>query len=304
MYGDLVFGGPRERLAALRTTYRIAMERDWMQVRPNTVLGWILRIPLRMMPHGTIVKVRTGINQGMKWIVGSSLHSCWLGTYELEKQRTLTRFVKPGSTVFDIGANAGFYTLAFSRLVGEQGRVWSFEPLAENANNILRHIKLNGLRNVVLLQAATTDRTGIVGFRTSEANTSGAISQEELYKVPAVSLDYLVENQICAMPDLIKMDVEGAESSVLEGCKLILSGKTTIIFIALHGDEQKIRCRKILESFGYEIMLFDGTTLGNKPLWDDEIYAVPTACREDSDPPRPSAHRPLSLRPAQSSDCS
>lgn len=57
----------------------------------------------------------------MAWVVGSAPHGCWLGTYELEKQRTIMPFIKPGMTIFDIGAQAGFYTLLFSRLVGPSG---------------------------------------------------------------------------------------------------------------------------------------------------------------------------------------
>ncbi len=229
-----------------------------------------------MIPGGTVVKVRTGVNRGMKWVVGSSLHSCWLGTYELEKQRVIAQFVKPGSTVFDVGASAGFYTLAFSRLVEQQGHVYAFEPVAENMSNILRHVKLNALQNVILLQVAVKDTTGVVGFKVSADNVTGAISEDEPYKVPTLSLDYLVESQICAMPDLIKIDVEGAESSVLEGSKAILSRKRTALFIALHGDEERIRCKKILESLGYKIVLLDGTALGKRSLRNVEIYAIPT----------------------------
>src|SRR5688572_27975846 len=102
------------------------LQRDWSHISPRSFWGALLRLPLRAIPKRTTVKVQSGINRGMKWIVGSSIHGCWLGTYELEKQPVIERFVRPGMTVFDIGANAGFYTLAFSRLVGEEGRVWAF----------------------------------------------------------------------------------------------------------------------------------------------------------------------------------
>jgi hypothetical protein len=83
-----------------------------------TLLGKVLRLPLRLLPKGMVVPILTGPAKGQKWIVGSSNHGCWLGTYELEKQAVLERFVKPGMTVYDIGAQAGFYSLFFSRLVG------------------------------------------------------------------------------------------------------------------------------------------------------------------------------------------
>jgi hypothetical protein len=88
----------------------------------RTLLGKVLRLPLRLLPKGMAIPILRGSAKGLKWIVGSSNHGCWLGTYELEKQVALERFVKPGMTVYDIGAQAGFYTLFFSRLVGGGGR--------------------------------------------------------------------------------------------------------------------------------------------------------------------------------------
>lgn len=254
-----------------------SMLHNWSKTIPSSsTLGTILRLPLRLIPGGTVVKVRAGLNKGMKWKVGSGAHGCWLGLFELEKQAAMKPFIKPGMTVFDIGANAGFYTLTFSCLVEEQGRVWAFEPLAENANNILRHINLNRLTNVTLLQAAVVDHSGLVGFRIGENNATGTVSdEEELYKVPAVFLDNLVEAGAVPVPDVVKIDVEGFESSVLVGSKKLLAARQTTLFIALHGDEERKRCRKILESFRYKIFLLDGTAVGDDALQGDEIYAIP-----------------------------
>lgn len=249
---------------------------DWSQIDPNTLSGRLLRLPLRLVPKRSVVRVLSGLNRGMKWIVGASIHGCWIGSYEPSKQRSLARQVQPGMKVFDIGANAGFYTLAFSRLVGEGGHVWAFEPLAENVHNLLRHIELNGLRNVTVMQAAVADRAGFVEFQVAESNSMGSITGAATgYKVPAVSLDDLIDRGVVPLPDLIKMDVEGAESRVLEGAKGLLRARTTVLFIALHGEQQKERCREILEAAGYEVYLLTGTKLSGAALAEDEIYALP-----------------------------
>jgi FkbM family methyltransferase len=262
----------------LKSVTRIT-HRDWREVRPDTVLGWLLRLPLRLIPRGTVLGIRFGVNRRAKWVIGTGVYSYWLGTYELEKQVVMKRVVKPGMTVFDIGANAGFYTLFFSRLVGDRGQVWAFEPLPENGHNILRHIRLNRLQNVTLLQAAVSDRIGAVGFA-AEDNSTGAIAQRGDFITPTFSLDYLVCNQVIPAPDLIKIDVEGAEYLVLEGARLLLNQQKPMLFIALHGAEQKRRCQKALERLDYQIFNLDGSALDTPVLQDDEIYAMPKCFRQ------------------------
>jgi hypothetical protein len=89
---------------------------NWSAIDRRSILGRFLRLPLRLLPRGLVITIRRGPAKSMKWLVGSSDHGCWLGTYELDKQQALTQFVRTGMTVYDVGAQAGFYTLFFSRL--------------------------------------------------------------------------------------------------------------------------------------------------------------------------------------------
>ena len=63
----------------------------------------------------------------MRSIIGAGIHQCWLGTYEAEKQRAIAKLVRPGMTLYDVGAHSGFYTLLFSRLTGTRGMVYSLD---------------------------------------------------------------------------------------------------------------------------------------------------------------------------------
>jgi hypothetical protein len=83
-------------------------------------------------------------------------------------------------------------------------------------------------------------------------------------------------------PDLIKIDVEGAEYLVLEGARLLLNQQKPMLFIALHGAEQKRRCQKALEGLDYQIFNLDGSALNTPVLQDDEIYAMPKCYRQFS----------------------
>ena len=115
----------------------------------------------------------------------------------------------------------------------------------------------------------------MTGFQTTGCHATGHITDTGQYRVPAVSLDGLIAENVLPVPDLIKMDVEGAESLVLDGAGTLLGGNKTILFIALHGENQKQRCLDLLLSLAYRIFLLDGTELRDAALPFDEIYALP-----------------------------
>lgn len=198
---------------------------------PNQPLGWLLRLPLRVVSPYSILRILTGPNRGLKWVVGTGNHSCWLGTYESDLAKSIAARVKPGMTVFDVGAHAGYYTLMLSRLVGSHGRVLAFEANPDNASNLRRHLQINDIQNVELIEAAVCDRNGEAFFQ-SNAHRSGfgymGALAESGESVRTVVLDDF------PVPDLIKMDIEGAETRALAGASKLLSARRTVIFLALH----------------------------------------------------------------------
>jgi 16S rRNA C967 or C1407 C5-methylase (RsmB/RsmF family) len=66
----------------------------------------------------------------------------------------LTKFLKPGMTVMDVGANQGIYTTAAARAVGRSGRVYAFEPAPSELKKLRANIKINRLRNVAVIESA------------------------------------------------------------------------------------------------------------------------------------------------------
>ena len=247
---------------------------DWTTISKTSLLGRMLRLPLHLIPRRTIVTIPSGINRGMKWRVGSSIHGSWLGNDELDKQEALTKFLSRDSTIFDVGAHAGFFTLAFSRLA-PNGKVFAFEPLAENTSNLIDHINLNGCKNVTIYQAAVTDQTGFTGFRLDSSSMMGNVDTDGSYRVATISLDSLVTDYDIPIPNLIKMDIEGAESSALAGARHIMSQQKTVIFLALHGDEQQSLCHAILRENRYECYELNGSPISESDPLPSEIYALP-----------------------------
>ncbi len=163
---------------------------NWSAIDPNSVGGRLLRLPVRMLPKSAVMTIRRGPAKGMKWIVGAATHGCWLGTYELDKQKSIQKFVRPGMIAYDVGAQAGFYTLILSRLVGDQGRVFAFEPNARELTYLIRHVSLNRLRNVEIVQAAVGEKTGTVPFTIDRGVTQNAIAEHRTgVTVAALALD-------------------------------------------------------------------------------------------------------------------
>jgi FkbM family methyltransferase len=245
---------------------------NWSAIDRRSLAGRLLRLPLRALPARSVMRVRQGPARGMKWIAGSSVHGCWLGTYELEKQKSLERFIRPGMTIYDIGAQAGFYTLFFSRLAGDRGKVFAFEPCAYEARFLIDHVRLNHLENVRVVQAAVCEKRGLLPMSSDRGMCENRLGDDPdaTLMVPTISLD----SSGLPVPDLIKMDVEGAEAAVLRGAQRTLREARPVLFVALHGDEQRKACAIILRDAGYSLHDLDGQRLSGA-LSVDEVYALP-----------------------------
>ena len=101
------------------------------------LIGPSLRKIARRYPEGSVTTIKHGYLAGYRWRRSHRYVSAyWLGIYELPIQECLVRKLKPGNVFYDIGANAGFFSLLGSNCVGPEGRVFAFEPLPENIRSI------------------------------------------------------------------------------------------------------------------------------------------------------------------------
>ncbi|MEA2338416.1 MAG: hypothetical protein QOE82_2423 [Thermoanaerobaculia bacterium] len=226
-----------------------------MMSRLRSLVAEIIRLPLRLMPRQAIVRIRSGELRGWRWIVGSSTNGCWLGTYERHMQRLFQECVRPGATVFDIGANVGFFTLLASKLAGDSGRVYAFEPLPRNLYYLERHIAVNAITNVIVEAVAVAATSGEAHFRTAEHASMGGLAEGGNLRVVTASLDDLIAGGVVARPDFVKMDIEGAEADALRGAARLLSTGPLTIALSTHGYQQHERCGSILNDAGFALEL-------------------------------------------------
>ena len=178
----------------------------------------------------TWVVVRAGPARGTRLLIEPhSEKYYWTGLYEKPIQEALESWLRPGMTYWDVGAHIGFFTALASRLVGDAGSVHSFEPFRPNFERLRLTIEANELNNVGTYNAALSSQCGSIqvneGRHTSMATTSVApITADRvgapLTTVASFTLDALAD--LHGRPDVIKVDVEGAEIDVLEGGQALL----------------------------------------------------------------------------------
>lgn len=213
----------------------------------------VARLPLRLIPPSTIVRVLSGPMRGSKWVAGSCPHAAWIGTFERAKLRHFVGRLSPGMTVWDIGANVGVYALSAARSVGRAGRVYAIEPMAENIQFLLIHIALNHIENVVVLRAAATDTDGTARMARGDSLSESHLNPAGDEDVRSLRLDSLVASGQSAMPDVVKIDVEGAEGQVLCGGGCVFAQRKPLLYLSLHGSTQRERCQSLLTGWGYRI---------------------------------------------------
>jgi FkbM family methyltransferase len=233
--------------------------------------GRLLRWPLRWIPRETTVRVLQGPLRGARWVVGSHTHGCWFGTYELARQQALVRLVRPGAVVYDLGANAGFYTLLAARLAGPAGAVLAFEPLPRNLEYLRRHVLLNRCTNVTVVEAAVADRSGEARLATNDAATA-SLRADGAIVVRTVTLDDMVFERHVRPPSLLKVDVEGAELAVLHGAGRVMKTFRPVVVLSTHDLDLRRECQRLLASWGY---MLGAEETGRSPAEVDEVIAIP-----------------------------
>jgi len=201
---------------------------------------------LDLIPRRAILPVLSGPLRGARWIVGAHTHGCWIGTYEREVQHVFRQYVLPGMVVYDIGANAGFFSLLAARLVKPDGHVYAFEPLPANLAYLRHHVELNGAANVTVTSFAVGEHDGEQLLACGNGRPFARLHDDGAIVVKVVSLDTATRNFL--PPDFVKMDIEGGEHAALLGASGLLARGRTRWLISSHGWRQHDACLAILRA--------------------------------------------------------
>ncbi|MGH2919556.1 MAG: FkbM family methyltransferase [Solirubrobacteraceae bacterium] len=178
------------------------------------------------------------------------------GTLEPAVVEAMVRTVRPGHVFYDIGANLGYFTLVASRMVGPDGRVIAFEPVPWCVDAVAANIALNDLRNAEVRAEAVGERSGHAHLRVvRDASQSmlaslsrGADTREEI-DVDVVAIDDLVAAGAIPPPDVMKIDIEGAEILALDGMRETIARHQPRIICEIH--ETNAAFAALMDEVGY-----------------------------------------------------
>ncbi len=229
---------------------------------PNGRSGWE-RIDFRVVARhdSTLEPQKVELDEETSiWIPND-----WEGRIFQEAEKApidlLESLIEPGATVYDIGANVGVYSIRMARLAGPEGRLVCIEANPICVQFLRTNLLLAKLENVDIMPVAVMHKSDETRFAVNYGNTNLGLSEESGHygvkvghevTVPCFRLDDLVERYCLRPPDVIKMDIEGAEYLAALGMRQILKERRPLLMIEMHGEDCAVNTLEVLDQFGYQ----------------------------------------------------
>lgn len=193
------------------------------------------------------LRIAAGQQQILMHPAGQIAEALWVSHFEAAERGLVTAVTRPGMRVVNIGANAGLYTLMTAKLTGQGGEVHAFEPSTATYGRLERNVTLNGLSNVSTHRLALSDAPGRLVLRSDPknqlldghrfvetlSNSAQVGAGDEVIECDTLDRYFARRSPPGAPPaiDLLIMDVEGAEWSVLRGAQAVLRSSPNLLMI-------------------------------------------------------------------------
>jgi FkbM family methyltransferase len=223
-----------------------------------------------------------------------------LGTYEAQELDYVVNRLPTGGCFVDVGAHIGYFTLAAAKKVGPSGRVIAIEPTPSSAAVLRRNVAMNGFEGrVSIIEAAASAASGsgtlVQSASTPMWNTLEPDTLEDTVEgisVRTVAIDDVLSSERWPPVQILKLDVEGHERSVLKGAAETLSRypELEIIFEASGTSAERFKVSfetiSYLSDRGFRFFFFDTTgclraaTIDDlaarmrMPRWQDSLFNV------------------------------
>ncbi len=215
------------------------------------------KIATRIMPSEKVIEVQgfkiRVITQGHIGDISTEL--LFKGVHEPMSTQVFKRIINNGDCVVDVGANIGYFTLLAARLVGQQGRVFAFEPSQDNMTELVHNLVINNFHNVNTSLSALSDYNGRSKFflSTTESARHSLIQTHEHDSTQMVDVQKLDDVLPKGIPvHFIKTDTEGNELSVLKGAQqIIMANKGIKLLFEVYFDALKANNVEISELWSF-----------------------------------------------------
>jgi FkbM family methyltransferase len=238
-------------------------------IAQNSVLSRVFRPLLnQVLPEGpTPVVIRSGPARGLRLLIHPTTEKpFWTGIHELPVQETLVSTLADGAVFWDVGAHCGFYTCLASRLVGPQGQVVAFEPSPVTRGRLERAIEMNSASNVCIEDRAVAARNGEAVLHSDKSSTEWSLVGRggDGVKVSCRTLDALAAEH--RPPDVVKIDVEGAEMEVMSGGRNLLHSHRPVLLVEFHDGPPTSNLAELAD-YGEPRLLCEGGPYDASQVW-------------------------------------
>tara|TARA_B110000008_G_C16945508_1_gene554245 strand:- start:610 stop:1575 length:966 start_codon:yes stop_codon:yes gene_type:complete len=190
--------------------------------RRKSILEWKKKNPKNILYYksGVAFNISTKKNSISKNLVFQKDN-------EFNETKLVKEIIKPDWTVIDIGANFGWYSIHFSKLVGQNGKVFAFEPVPETYEELNSNIKLNFSQNIKVFNFALGNKNETISFNVPAFDGGSGASSEFLRYSKKIQtsihkLDEVIKDQDIDKIDFIKADIEGGELNMLKGAEKLI----------------------------------------------------------------------------------
>ena len=246
------------------------------------------------LPNGKVLRLWS---RGDDWVSNQVFWRGWMG-YEPETTPLFFDLARDAEVVLDVGAFVGFYSL-LAGLANPTGRVFAFEPMADNAERLRGHIELNELSNVEFVPAAVSAASGTAElFHTGGAHPSSTSLVRDFMSsnqdvrssvVPTVALDSFLEERGVPSVSLVKLDIETGEPEALRGMARTLERDRPAIFCEVLSTDAGAEVQAILAPLGYRFYHLtpqgplEREQILSHPVWLNYLCAVTPPARPAGD---------------------
>lgn len=220
------------------------------------------------------VPILSGVNRGRWWNLSSAGSGYATGRRARSQLELFAALLRPGDTVWDVGAHHGYFTLCAASEIDERGSVHAFEPGKRNREVLLRHIRWNGLQNVMVYPYALSSFDGSTRFGGEGSSKTQALGSGDR-EVAVRTASSLVRSGECPPPTFVKVDIEGAEADFVEGATDVLPADSRLL-IAVHGRETDRKCIRALADAGFYLIASRELSRNRTRRWhaDPDLFAI------------------------------